>query len=243
MSDTTRPTRTWRFPRPLIQDHIEFALLLWGVLLAVSYAITGGIAYFSDVDTSVWEQSSNAAMWYMAVICGWVCYTVVPMFIANGKTRRDTGIEAAIFTALLTVAVSLMVTAGYLIEYLVYGIAGWPRRLSGSHLFDSHLDIGMIALENLLILIVRGAVGAFVGLSAYRWDGSGWLALAPASVLIGIIGAVTRDFSGPAAFVIVRIIEPDTPSIWLALTASLISLGVSIATGWWALRAMPLRNR
>ena len=244
MSTTLDQTRSWRFPRPLIQDHIEFALLMWGVLLAISYAITASVAYFSTLEVSIWEQSSNAATWYVAAVCGWVCYQMVPMFIANAQTRHTAGIEASLFVAMLAVAATVMIAAGYLIEYVVYGIAGWPREISGSHLFDSHLDVGLIALENLFILIVWSAVGAFIGLAAYRWEGTGWAALLPASILIGISGFGRLDRSGPIEFVFSRIVaDIDTPSIWLAALVTIISVAVSVAIGWWALRTMPLRNR
>lgn len=237
---TARP-RIWRFPRPIIEDHIALAAMLWAGFMVVTIGVAVGIAYFSDVTGSVLEPASNFVSVYVAFMVGYMVYQSVPMFIANGRTRRDTAIETVIFMVTFAAAVAFLMTAGYLIEYVIYGIAGWPRDISGNHLFASHTDVLAIFSESWLTCLVWAAAGGFVGAACYRYDAAGWLALIPAGLLVSLAGIS----SGPQLMGVVlrRLPSIETSSPLLFTVLTITSFVIALALTWPILRDLPIRNR
>lgn len=235
--------RTWRFPSMLLKGHIAFGSLMWMGLVLLTVAIAVALDRFTEVSDSTWEQSSQVVPWYVGGVSGYILYQTVPMFIGHGRTRRDTAIEVLIFMVIFATVAAVLVAAGYLIEYVVYGMAGWPRDLSGDQLFDSHLDVLLIVVQYWLISIVWAASGALVGAAFYRYDANGWLALIPASILIGLIGTFTQGFWGLSGFVVDRFLPVETPSLPLAIVTAGACVLIALAMTWPILRDLPIRNR
>ncbi len=240
---TPDPQRTWRFPRMLLKGHIIFGSLMWVGLVVVSLAVAAGFAWLTEVPGSIWEDLSQAAAWYVGGVSGYVVYQAVPMLIAHGRTRRDTAIETVIFMGVFAAVAAALVAVGYLIEYAIFGVAGWPRDLSSRHLFSSHLDIGLVWLQSWLTFLVWAASGALVGAAIYRYPDNGWLALVPASLLVGLIGVFTQAFWGPAGWVVERFLSIEGPSLPLAIAAAIACAATSLAMTWPIVRDLPIRNR
>jgi hypothetical protein len=243
MTITGNGPRTWRFPSMMLRGHIAFGSLMWVGLVVLTLAITVALDRFTEVSDSTWEQSSQVVSWYVGGVCWYIAYQVVPMLIAHGRTRRDTAIEVAIFMVIFAAVAAVLVAAGYLIEYAVYGFAGWPRDLSGNQTFDSHLDVVRIVLQSWLVAIVWAAAGAFVGSAFYRSPDAGWFALFPASILIGLVGTFTNGFWGPVGFFIERFLPVETPSLALAIPTAIACLLIALALTWPIVRDLPIRNR
>lgn len=230
----------------LLKGHIALGSLLWAGLVLVTIVIAAGVDRFTEAGGrpgSIWEHSSQIAPWYVGGVSWYIAYHVVPTLIAHGRTRRDTAIEGLTFMVVFAAVAAVLVAAGYLIEHVVHGIAGWPRELSGDQVFDSHLDVLLIVVQYWLISVVWAAAGAFVGAAFYRYHDSGWFALFPASILVGLTGILTNGFWGPVGYVVDRFLPVETPSLLLgiptAIACSLIALGVT----WPILQDLPLRNR
>ena len=227
----------------LLKGHITFGFVMWAGLVLVTLTIAAGIDWFSDVTSSVWEEASNVVAWYVGGVSGYVAYQVVPVLITHGRTRRDSAIELALFMVFFASVAAVLVAAGFLIEYVVFGIAGWPRDLSGNQMFDSHLDVLLIVVQYWLISIVWAAAGGFVGAALYRYHDNGWLAILPASILIGLIGTFTQAFWGPIGFVVERFLPVEMPSLALAIPTAIACFLVALAMTWPILRDLPIRNR
>jgi hypothetical protein len=235
--------RTWRFPRPMLRGHIAFGSLMWAGLVVVSLAIAAAFAWFTEVPGSIWEDSSQVAAWYVGGVSGYIAYQTVPMLIAHGRTRRDSAIEMVIFMAVFAAVAAVLVAAGYLIEYVMFGVAGWPRDLSGEYPFSSQLDTGMVFIQSWLTFLVWAASGALVGGAIYRYRDNGWLALIPASILVGAIGIFTQSYRGPVGFLIDRFPSVETPSLPLAMTTAIACFLIALALTWPILRDLPIRTR
>lgn len=236
-----RTGRTWRFPRLIIEDHIVLAAMIWAGFMVTVIGVAVGIDYFSEVSGSVLVNAANFASWYIAFLTGYVMYQNVPMFIAHGRTRRDTAIEAVMFMVIFAVAGALLITAGYLLEYVVYGIAGWPRDMSGSHLFSTHTEVLAIFWEYWLTFLVWAAAGGFAGAAFYRYDGGGWLALIPAGLLVSLAGVN----SGPTfmGFVFRWLPSVEITSVPLFTALATVCFLTGLALTWPIIRDMPIRNR
>lgn len=235
--------RTWRFPRLWLRGHILFGSLMWAGLMVLTLVIALAIDRFGSVPDSIWEQSSQVVPWYVGGVCWYIAYQTVPTTLAHGRTRRDTAIEVTIFLVTFAGVAAVLVAAGYLIEYAVYGLAGWPRALSGNQLFDSYLDIPLILLQSWLVAVVWAGAGAFVGTATYRYPDVGWLSLFPASVLIGLVGTFTNGFWGPVGYLIDRFLSVETPSLVFAIPIAIACFLISLAATWRILRDLPIRTR
>lgn len=234
--------RAWSVPRPLLDDHIGLLLLVWAGFLVAVMTLVFAVARFRDIEISGWEVASGISSWYVGGVAGYLLYQALPLLVAHGRTRRDAAIEVAIVLAALIVVAAILMVAGYLVEYVVYGVAGWPRELSGEHLFSSHTDVPMIFVAYGLTFLVWGTAGAIVGAAVYRYKASGWLALAPASLLISLIGFPMSPSSNPVDDVIERVLMVDTPSLPLAIVIAVVCVGVALAMTWSIIRDVPLRN-
>lgn len=235
--------RTWRFPRMLLRGHIAFGALMWAALMLVTLGLAVGFAVFSEVPGSIWEDSSQIAAWYVGGVSGYIVYQTVPMLIAHGRTRRDVAIETVVFMGIFAAFAGALVAVGYLIEYAIFGIAGWSRELEGEQLFSSHLDTGMIWLQSWLTFLVWAGSGALIGAAFYRYRDTGWLAIIPASILIGTIGLFTQSFWGPIGFVVDRFLSIESPSLPLAALTATGCFLIALALTWPIVRDLPIRNR
>lgn len=238
-----RTQRTWIFPRILVEDYLSFTALVWAGLLIFTFVTTYVVSLFRDISISAWEVAAGAAPWFLGFMSGFLMYQVVPMFIANGRTRRDTFIEWLIFGGLFATLAALLMTVGFLVEYVVYGIADWPRTLENDHMFATHTDVVPMFGELLLTYLVWVAAGGFIGVSLYRSEDLGWLSIIPGFVLVGIVGSFSRTSLGPFGFITHRF--PDfTTSNWLvAIPTALVCCAIAVWAAWSVIRELPLRSK
>lgn len=247
MNHTANRQRTWRIPRPLIQDQLGFALLMWAGFLALVLGAISVLARFviDDVDNvsgSGWESASGAAAWYVAGVVGWVVYHFLPLMIAHGRTRRDAAIELTAFMATFAVFAALLVTLGYLIESVVYRIGNWTHDIGGQHLFTSNTDVHLMLLEYTLTYLVWGSAGTLIGAGIYRNNAIGWVAIVPASILIGIAGVVTQWYAGPIQFFADQVVDSNSLPLPVIIIVNLGCFAAALAMTWRIVRHVPIHN-
>jgi hypothetical protein len=234
---------TWRFPRMLVHGQMILLTVVWGMALLVSLGISLAIDRFEEITGSVWEAVAGIGPWFTAFIGGYIVYVMVPAFIANGRTRRDSFIEWLLFSVVYPAGAALLVTLGYMVEAAAYRLGDWTTALRQDHLFSSHTDVGRIFLEYLLTLIVWTLAGGFVGGAVYRWPAKGWMTLVPASIVVGLAGEVTRTPIGDFGVIADRLGVLDVPSIGSSLLVSIPCAVVAAISTWYVIRNMPLRTR
>lgn len=237
-SATRRP---WRFPTLIAQGQLAFVVLMalgFGVTVA---AVIIGIGWKSTISGSVWEPSTNAIPWFVAVMAGHTFFQVVPMLIANGRTRRDATIDALQVSAATVLTVAVLTTVGYLIEWAVYRWQGWPEKITGNHLFTHYDQVGAIFWESLLTFAVWSVLGAMVGAAFYRFDQWGWLSLVPAVIILIGVGIFITSRAPIADNLVERILPDWGRSLPVATLATVIGMGVSGAIIWRIVRDLPLR--
>lgn len=164
----------------------------------------------------------------------------------DGRVHDPTlnfAVEAAIFGGLYALAGALLITVGYLLERGFYAINDWPRDFSNDHLFSSHTEAPLIFGEYLLRFLVWATAGAFAGAAIYRYGGSGYLALLPASLLVGLMGVFLDDYWGPAAFIFERLPAADSPSLPIAAVIAAICVLAAFVMTWRIMRDMPLHTK
>lgn len=237
------PARTWRFPRIQLEDQIILAAIAWVLTVVATFVIVLVVDRFFDISISAWEIAVSVAHWYVGIICGWLMYVHVPLFVAHGKTRKDATIETGITAGVVAVWAAILMSVGYLIEEFVYERAGWVGAIDGDHLFSSRTDFGLILLENLLAFMVWAAVGGFVGISLYRSQELGWFSLLPGALILGLTGSFDRTDGGFFGIVTRFIPAADISSPVNATLISLVGAALAGGAAWLVVREMSLRNR
>lgn len=243
MQIAQRGGQTWRFPRLLLEDQIWFGLFVAAGTFVFSTMVAIGVSFFRDISVSAWEIASGAAPWFVAGISGWIMFSVMPLFVANGRTRRDCLIEWSIFLPIHAGWMALLVSIGYLLESAVYRIAGWPRQIEDRHMFSSHTDVVPMFGESLVIMLVWAAVGGFIGASLYRSEDVGWLSIIPGAAMVGAIGSFSRSSVGPFGFVTDRLPDLSTSAWPLTILMSIVCLGIAMGGAWLVFRDIPLRSK
>lgn len=234
--------RSWRFPRPMIEDNLVFLLMLWGGFVAVVIGITLGIAWFGDLTQSVLDPASGVALWGIAILTGYLVYSYLPLYIANGRTRRSAAIEGSIFLVIFSTAAAALMSVSYLLEDVVFRIGGWPREFENEHLFSSHVQTHLVFGEYLILFLVWVFAATFVGAGFYRSDSLGWLLLFVGVLVGNVISTLVGWSIGPFVFV-AELLDINTPSLPAGLVLGSVAVLVSVAIGWLVIRDMPLRSK
>lgn len=235
--------RTWSFPRKMTEDLIAFSALFWVGFVVVVSGITIGIERWGDVNRSTWDSASQIARWFTLFIGVHVGGNLLPLNIANGRTRRDFSIETALFLLAYAVAGGILMTLGWVIERGLYAIGDWPQRLDNPHLFSSAHDYPRIFIESFFIILAWTAGGVFISAAYYRFESSGLLTIAPSLVVVGIMQSVLGFDGVPFQS---RVAEYFDPSGWPLLAAVLVAIAcvaALMAMTWPIVRDIPMRRR
>ena len=252
-SSSATGTRTWRVPRLPLRDWIFITLCGWGVMLLGVVLVGNLIDHWAwiaglfgrdvndiSVTSSIWGMMSGVTVWFVGFVTGYYLHYYLPAFIANGRTRRDTAIEAGIFGGVLAAVASVLVTVGFVYERVVYAIAGWQRGTPGDTLYQDYDDYGRILLVTIAGLLMWAAGGAMIGSSFYRGNERGLLSVAIAFAAVGLVGGAS-GLAGPFAFV-ARQFEVDR-NLLVSFVAALMATVVLAGVTWWNVRKLPLRNK
>src|SRR5690606_21013086 len=100
-------------PARLLEEQIGLAALIWIGFTLLVLAIILGIAYFADVNASVWDPAATQApRWFALFIGVYLANTILPLHITHGQTRREFSIQATVFIILFAAALATLITIG-----------------------------------------------------------------------------------------------------------------------------------
>ncbi|GGS93303.1 hypothetical protein GCM10010156_59440 [Planobispora rosea] len=231
-----------RFPSRLLAAQIYFAGILWAAFYAVTTLITICIAIFGTLDRSVWEGATQVPRWFALFVGVALVREFLPLYIAHGQTRRQFGAQAAVTVALYAPVLSALLVVGYLLETLLYSVAGWTQELARPHLFASPTQVPLVFTEYLVEFLVWIVAGTFMGAAFYRWQGGGLLSI-PFGIGLVVLGeaAIGADLRLP--FISMPLGVVSTPTVLTALATGLGCFLLGLAMTWPIIRDVPLRNR
>jgi hypothetical protein len=251
---TAAPSRrTWRIPRPPIEDWLFISACGWGVMLVGVPLVGSLIDHWSwildlfgrdvsdvDVTESIWGPMSGIGVWFVGFVGGYYLHYHFPAFVANGQTRRDTAIGASIFGAVLAVVAAVLITIGFAYERVVYAIAGWERGTPDDALYGSYNDYGQILAIQLVTMLMWTVGGAMIGSSFYRGNERGLVSIVIAIAAVSLVGG-SNGVAGPLVFLADR--AGITDNLPLALLVALLATVVLAVITWRNVKQLPLRNK
>lgn len=243
MSRVAPASRSWRLPRPLLRDSLRFTSLAWIGTLVTMLGVTLAFAYFSHVPGSLWGFVSQPARWYLAIVTGYLVYTMLPLYVTHGRTRRDAATELLIVLLANAGLAALLVTVGYLLESGLYGIGGWAQTLPDQGGLVSLGTLPRISAEHTLVFLVWTGVGAFVGAAFYRFKENGWPSLLVATVLLLLASVAGGDSLGPFSRPFEWLVAEGMPLLGLSAAVSLACLLSTVWLAWRVVRNVPIHNR
>lgn len=176
------PTRRYNLGVGIAGEALKYFKYWIAAALLLSFLGPLAVSFNADIEVSSWYYAANAAKWFTTFVAGGWVYAMVPNLIATGMTRREFSVVMGVFGLLWSVALGVLVIAGFLAERVYYGAMDWTH---GIQLNDAVAVIGSwgetaaFASVYPLMYLVYFAAGTVIGAAAYRWEGIGWLILVP----------------------------------------------------------------
>lgn len=232
------------YPWRMFEELLGLTVLIWVGFMVVLGALVTAIAIFSDVEISVMSEADGVVAPYVGFIGGYMMYSLLPMYVANGTTRREFARHAAMFAPVFALAVALLMQIGFLLEWALYSAMDWPRDVNSEHLYSSATQLHLVFIEHLLVFLVWCVAGAFVGAMFYRSSQLGSYSIPLGLLAVSAAGIAVRGEWGPLGSVYERVTGGPAD---LPLVASiLIALASAAAAGWlvWlTIRDIPIRSQ
>jgi hypothetical protein len=246
-------TRTWRVPTLPLQNWLFITVCGWGTMLLAVVLVGNVIDHWAwivslfgrsvddiSVTGSIWGPISGVAVWFVGFVAGYYLHYYLPAFVANGRVRRDSAIEAAIFSGVLAGVAAVLITVGFVYERVVYAIAGWQRGTPSDMVYGHYNDYGPILLATLSGTLMWAAGGAMIGSSFYRSNERGFVAVVIALAAMSLVSG-GNGLAGPSIFIARQLDIPH--SLLMTVVLSIVATVALAAITWWNVRTLPLRNK
>ncbi len=242
MRKLVRPFMFGKGVSPVVSDQLWLlAILALGSFIFAMVTVFV-VSIFKDIQISAWAIVGSIAPWYLAVMGGWIVYIQIPLFVANGRTRKH-GFREWLNTGLGLVPLgAILMAIGFLLEKGIYNLSGFSTSAENDDFFSGANDLHVVVYQYLLTFAVWFALGGFVGGSLYRSEDWGWLSI---PIAIGIASlAGLWNHTGGGFFAFSRRIVPgiNTESAFLDFSLSAIAIAASVWLAWKLTHDMPLRN-
>ncbi|GGM68582.1 hypothetical protein GCM10010106_13320 [Thermopolyspora flexuosa] len=232
----------------ILLANCAFAALLWAAFWVVVTLITVVLGLMGRLTHSAWEVAAQLPRWYALFVGVALVREYLPLYVAHGRTRRQFGVEGAITIVLFAPFLSALLVLSYLLESVLYGVAGWPHVLERAHMFTEPTQVPLVFAEYLIELLAWTTAGAFMGAAFYRFGGGGLLSVPVGVLMIAFAhAAMGVEPWGPFLLGWLKILGritldlPDTPLMPLAGGAGVLVVGLLLT--WAIIRDMPLRNQ
>jgi hypothetical protein len=232
---------SWMITRTLLRRTLPIAGWYWLVLLLAWAVVIGSIAYFGTIEASMWRNIGLQSPRWFSFVFGIIAIgTYLPMFVAQGVTRRAALLGSWGYFVPYAVIYAAMTTVGFGVEYLTFDILGVLGQLHEPYLVGSVADALRIFVEHSLVNLGYMMAGALCAVGYYQL--SGWWAtlLLPLMFLpaAGVETAFRTEWSG---FVIARALGlAEEPSFGPAVLLAVLAIVTSAVVSWLSVRRLPL---
>lgn len=222
-------------------DGVGLPLLAAGLFVA-TLAVAAVASLRVEVRISGWDIAGQVARWFIGAIGVHLTAVYLPLYVTHGVTRRRVAADTAVFAGIYAVIAAVLMALGFLLEGLVYRLAGWEQGLD-AHLFDTPGQAHVAIAEYGAVFLVWVVAGALLGAGFYRRPGLGFvlipLALAAVALLeAGIGGAYLAP---PPVMRLGGLLDLGTFGPWEALAVAVVLAAVLGALSWLIVRDQPIR--
>src|SRR5690606_11017284 len=78
---------------------------------------------------SAWAVATNVGKYLVAIVAGGYLYTLLPIMVAQGVTRREYAVSMGVFGLLWSLLVGAIAVAGFVGEHALYGALDWTQSI------------------------------------------------------------------------------------------------------------------
>ena len=147
-----------------------------GVLFIAAMALIIGLD--GHLDASLWQSAGASWQRYVIFAAG---VTTLPsfltMFVANGVTRSQLSASSTVAMVAVAVAGALFVLAGFVVESVFFGSAGWDHTMNDGTPMATGAELVVVTLRYALLFCVWFTAGWLIGAGFYRYGFFGGMVL------------------------------------------------------------------
>lgn len=145
-------------------------VLAWfTAIILVAFTLVGiGLVLSADDNTAAEIAGAGAIRYFPMAIGIMLTPAMLPMYVAQGVTRRQFARVGALVTLAFATLTALFMCVAYTIEALIYRLGGETYELGLPHLFDSWNDFALIFTEYVVLTAASIAAGWLIGTTYYR---------------------------------------------------------------------------
>ncbi len=156
--------------RHVLGSHLSTFIWFWIVVLLCWGGLVTVLTIFTDVRTSVWEWVSlTPPKWFLLVLGIIAAVGALPMYIAQGITRRHYALASLAVAGPLALVFGVIALAGYGVEYVTFSATGLLSEQTAPYPVGSVGDGLAVVGEALIVLLAWMATGWLFGLGFYRF--------------------------------------------------------------------------
>lgn len=172
--------------------HLTWLGWTWAATAVAFVAILAIIARVDgELDSSLWQGVGASWQRYVIFAAGVTTLpSLLAMFVSNGLTRAQLSASSTVSMVIVAAAGTTFVIAGYLVESLVFGSAGWPHVVDQGDAVSSGFDLAVVALRFAVLFCLWFSAGWLIGTGFYRYGVVGGLALIVPFAIPVLVGEV-----------------------------------------------------
>lgn len=223
-------------------EQLIFLLMCMAGWAALIMVITFGVSLFRPIEISGWALASQPIRWFALAIACYIGYSVFPLHVLHGQTRRDFLIRLAVYVPVYALVAGLAFAAFFFIEAGYYALMGWPHLADMGGLYSAPLQTPLVVLDTALIIGVWFAAGIALGGGWYRSALLGAI-LIVVGIVVTIFSAMTFDHSDLGPFRDLTLTRDGDPVLWVVMLVHLAAMALFGAITWRTLRTIPIHTK
>lgn len=231
------------FPRRLFGEQALFALMVWAGFTVFALLLPVGVSLVRSIEVSGWNILAQPARWFGFVVGLYVGYSLFPLHVTHGGTRKGFMVQSLVFTLAYGALLGALVTLTFVFEAGLYGLMDWPQALHAPQLYTSPLDIGLVMLQWLMIMTLWVAGGIFLGAAWYRNGALGAVGIVVGLFIAGLSAMATGGDTGPHLWAYQQLFGETRPGRGEAVAIHAASIAVFFALTWLAFKDAPIHNK
>lgn len=169
--------------RRTIREVWRLTRWIWPVAALVAVALVAVIANLTPITRSAWEVGGQWPRWWLFALGIAQVAMQLPITVLHGVTRRSALRACGAVWVVVAVAWAAYMSAGHVLEQVLYDRLGWSYALQSPHLFDDGFDVPPMLFEYGSIFLAYLLSGGLVGGLYYRHGGVRGTLLLPLGLL------------------------------------------------------------